>query len=392
MATLTIKEVSNRPDKPQSAETFIKKIMHDKNFGSDFKAEDGLFCSHSIEVMYDDNTKKIYKPSSNKKQNEKLIREYIARGEFVKSIDVIGTFAGQKAEKTIKVSKLTKTEEFGGQPSSGKKINLGIKFEKDLYAKMYECLEGKKCVGPYSEAANYIIKQSSKMVKSPATKFEDTGKRNTPRPIKASGTSIYIEPNNAAKHGKLLSDIDIIHKSTKRSYLSLKYGSTLTFMNAGVGKIFTEADMKKNKITTDAGKAILNAFSIDEKLFCDVFNKYNKTKQKFPSIRIKPNMQSLKQLLSTGIGSDYWMVHGQPNGTVHFWYMDPKMNKSYSSVSGQVTIYYGGKSGKGKRIDIEFSNPYFDFTMNIRNKQRGLYPSHIMLDYKSKDAIGKTKI
>ena len=162
MATLTIKEVSNRPDKPQSAETFIKKIMHDKDFGSDFKAEDGLFCSHSIEVVYDDNTKKIYKPSSNKKQNEKLIREYIARGEFVKSIDVIGTFAGQTAEKTIKVSKLTKTEEFGGQPSSGKKINLGIKFEKDLYAKMYECLEGKKCVGPYSEAANYIIKQSSK--------------------------------------------------------------------------------------------------------------------------------------------------------------------------------------------------------------------------------------
>ena len=68
MATLTIKEVSNRPDKPQSAETFIKKIMHDKDFGSDFKAEDGLFCSHFITVMYDDGTKKEYKPSTDKKK------------------------------------------------------------------------------------------------------------------------------------------------------------------------------------------------------------------------------------------------------------------------------------------------------------------------------------
>ena len=72
--------------------------------------------------------------------------------------------------------------------------------------------------------------------------------------------------------------------------------------------------------------------------------------------------------------------------------MDPKRNKAFSKVSGDITIYYGGKSGNGKRIDIEFSNSFFDFTMNIRNKQRGLYPSHIMLDYKSKDAIGKTKI
>ena len=392
MATLSIKEVSNRPDKPQSAETFIKKIMHEENFASDFKADEGLFSSHFITVMYDDGTKKEYRPSTDKNKNQKLIHEYIARGPFVKGIDVVGTLTGQTAPKTIKVSKLLKTEEFGGQPSSGKKINLGIKFEKDLYAKMYECLEGKKCVGPYSKAADYIIKESSKMVKSSAIEFEDTGKRNTSRPIVASGSSIYINPKNPDRHGALLSDIDIVHKSGKRSYLSLKYGSTLTFMNAGVGKIFTESDMKKNKITTPAGKAILEAFSINEKMFCDVFNKYGKNKDKFPSVKIKPNMSALKSLLSTGIGSDYWMVHGQPGGAVHFWYMDPKRNKAFSKVSGDITIYYGGKSGNGKRIDIEFSNSFFDFTMNIRNKQRGLYPSHIMLDYKSKDAIGKTKI
>ena len=57
-----------------------------------------------------------------------------------------------------------------------------------------------------------------------------------------------------------------------------------------------------------------------------------------------------------------------------------------------VWVYYGGKLGNGKRIDMEFSNGYFDFKLNIRNKQGGLYPSHLMLDYKSKLATGKHQI
>ena len=72
MATLNIKEVSNRPDKPQSAETFIKKILQEEDFGGDFKAADGLFESHFVEVIYDDNTKKIYKSSFDKKKNQIL--------------------------------------------------------------------------------------------------------------------------------------------------------------------------------------------------------------------------------------------------------------------------------------------------------------------------------
>ena len=390
MATLNIKEVSNRPDKPQSAETFIKKILQEEDFGGDFKAADGLFESHFVEVIYDDNTKKIYKRSSDKKKNQKLVREYIKRGEFVKGLNITGKFAGQQNNKVLKVSQLIKTEEFGGQPSSGKKINLGILFEKQLFEKMYDCLEGKKCIGPYAKAANYIIKESSKSKKSPAIKFEDTGKRNTPRPIIASSSSVYINPSVPAKHGALLSDIDVVHKSGSRSYLSLKYGATLTFMNAGVGRILTEKEMKSGRISNRAGKALLKALAIDEKTFCNVFNKYGKSK--FPAVQAKPDMRLLKQLLSTGIGSDYWMVHGQPGGAVHFWYMDPRRNKAFSNVTGNVTVYYGGKSGNGKRIDVEFKNNYFDFKLNIRNKQRGLYPSHIMLDYISKDAIGKTKI
>ena len=404
MATLSIKEVANRPDKPESAITFISKIFKEGKFGPDFKTEDGIFCSDFVVVTYDDKTKiKYQRSTANKKQNQRLIQEYIARGPEVKGLDVTGKFFGQKKQSVVKVSKFIKTEEFGGQPSSGKRINLGIKFEKDLYAKMYDCLEGKKClnesgkgIGAYASAANYIIKAASKKVgKSPATKFEDTGKRNTPRPIVASTGSLYIKPIQHSKHGALLSDIDIVHANGSRSYLSLKYGSTLTFMNAGVSKILNEKEMKTGTISDIQGKNILAAFGIDEQMFCDVFNKYQKTTERFPQVVTTPsnyNSKLLNQLISTGMGSEYWMVHGQPNGSVNFWYMDSSRNKAFSTITGNVIVYYGGKSGKGKRIDVDFSNEYFDFTLNIRNKQRGLYPSHIMLDYTSKPAIGKTNI
>jgi hypothetical protein len=47
-------------------------------------------------------------------------------------------------------------------------------------------------------------------------------------------------------------------------------------------------------------------------------------------------------------------------------------------------VYYGGIDGKGKRIDLVFESAKYFFKVNIRNKQGGLYPTHIMCDYKAK--------
>jgi len=69
--------------------------------------------------------------------------------------------------------------------------------------------------------------------------------------------------------------------------------------------------------------------------------------------------------------------------------MDPSKNRAMSTINGKILVNYGGSGGNGKRVDIEFANDYFDFKVNIRNKQSGLYPSHIMCDYKSKAATGK---
>ena len=39
------------------------------------------------------------------------------------------------------------------------------------------------------------------------------------------------------------------------------------------------------------------------------------------------------------------------------------------------------KKGTAKRLDIEVVTKLYIFKINIRNKQGGLYPSHIMCDY-----------
>ena len=399
---LSNKEVAYRQDKPESAETFIKKILKEDGRGPDFKTEDGLFCSDYVTVTYNDNSTKKYERQALSKLNEELVAEYIARGPFTKRIDITGKMFGKKQQQTLRVAKFIKTAEFGGQEAGGKKINLGIVFENDFFARINEALEGKKMlhektkrgIDTYSTAVNYILKMTSEMKNSAPVSAEDTGSRNTKRPIIATGQQLYIAPNDHTKHGALLSDLDINHKSGT-SHLSLKYGATLTFMNAGVSKVLNEKEMKSGEIKNKEGKNILATFGIDETVFCDVFNKYGKENFKSDSGEVKlttAQRQSLTNLLKTGIGSGYWMVHGQPDKSVNFYYMDSAKNRIASKAPNTVQINYGGSRGNGKRVDIEFETDYFAFKVNIRNKQRGLYPSHIMLDYTTKDAIGKTNI
>ena len=395
-------EVANRPLKPESAITFINKILKQGDYGPDFKTEDGLFCSDYVTVTYKDGSTKKYERQTLTSLNEDLAAEYIARGPFTKSIDITGKMFGKKQQQTLRIAKFIKTAEFGGQEGGGKKVNLGIVFENDFFARINEALEGKKMlnektkrgIDTYSTAVNYILKMTSEMKNSAPVSAEDTGSRNTKRPIVATGRQLYIAPNDHTKHGALLSDLDIHHKSGT-SHLSLKYGATLTFMNAGVSKVLNQKEMKAGEIKNIEGKNILATFGINETIFCDVFNKYGKENFKSDSGEVKLSSQqkaSLTNLLKTGMGSGYWMVHGQPDKSVNFYYMDSAKNRIASKAPDTVQINYGGSRGNGKRVDVQFSTPYFDFKVNIRNKQRGLYPSHIMLDYTTKDAIGKTNI
>lgn len=53
-----------------------------------------------------------------------------------------------------------------------------------------------------------------------------------------------------------------------------------------------------------------------------------------------------------------------------------------ASDIGQVTVYYGGLTGTGKRIDIAFSSSLYNFKLNIRDTQgHDGFPTRLMCDF-----------
>ena len=65
-----------------------------------------------------------------------------------------------------------------------------------------------------------------------------------------------------------------------------------------------------------------------------------------------------------------------------------EMNEAYmkksAKITGSIELHYGGARGSGKRLDIHCESSEYKFMFNLRNKQGGKYPSHIMCDYKKK--------
>lgn len=204
------------------------------------------------------------------------------------------------------------------------------------------------------------------------------GKKNQSRPLgfKSGGPVVEFSQGSAAE---TLTDITINKKGTKY-YLSAKFGSTLTFFNSGITKILPASEIKAGKITNSDGIALLDTFGIDNETFCKVFNDYPDANfSKVNGASTKYSIPKIKNLIKSGIGEGYYMVKAGGKSS-QFEYIDSKYTNTASDISTPL-IYYGGIGGDGKRIDIVIESPIYKFKINIRNKQGGLYPTHIMCDY-----------
>ncbi len=385
MPNLSIPEIT-KDGKEYRSVLLVEKTFEKNGKTNVFKTDGGLFHAKYILI----GTTKITKSSDVDKTAGEILSLRLKKG-LDRILKIGGTYAGSKSNVEIPITQLEKSEEFGGMPAGGTRVNKGLLFETDLAKRLDEYVEGRQGKGQYASETSKIIEMCSAKIGSPVVNFRHEGGANTSRPIVNSGSQVFVSPKDHREHGSKLTDITLVHHNKKESYLSLKYSSTLTFVNSGVSKIFPETEIKKGSISSPVGKAIMSAFGIDELLFCNVFNDYGKGTRHATGVNVssKIDRNALKLFLSTAIGSDYWMIHGMDGGKIWSWYMDPSKNNTMSTVSGPIIIDYGGSSGTGKRVNISFSNSFFDFTVNIRNKQSGRYPSHIMCDYKSKPATGK---
>jgi hypothetical protein len=204
------------------------------------------------------------------------------------------------------------------------------------------------------------------------------GDKNQSRPLgfESGGPVVEFSQGSAAE---TLTDITINKKSAKY-YLSAKFGNTLTFFNSGITKILPASEIKAGKITNSDGVALLDTFGIDNKTFCKVFNDYPDADfSKVNGASTKYSIPKMKNLIKSGIGDGYYMVKAGGKSS-QFEHIDSEYTNTASDVSAPI-IYYGGIGGNGKRVDVTFESPLYKFKINIRNKQGGLYPTHIMCDY-----------
>ena len=311
---------------------------------------------------------------------------------------------------TIPITWFKKIPAFGGQGSTGggKTLNKGTQFEKDFYADAVKVLEGATTGERYIPKIVEMNKMFEKKLGKAMGMVEadpkligvmEEGSKNKSRPLAYDkGTLVVAAEGNVTEDmGSTLTDITFQYgQQLTPVYLSLKYGPTLTFFNSGVRgrngpELFTEREISQGTVTTKGGLDFLNMFGMADnkdaiKKFCESFTNYPRTKiitdHIFPSTTY--SVTAIEKLLRSGIGYGYWMVHNTKGTTIDLYEITKKYMEEAATITSGVKIYYGRMDGFGKGVNMTCSSKHYNFVFNIRNKQGGLFPTHVMCDYKKK--------
>lgn len=223
---------------------------------------------------------------------------------------------------------------------------------------------------------------------------------NTRRPLKVENGKLKIDKNDINNISDMRIHFNDDHHDiagtlfNSTEYISQKSTGLVTFINAGVQSTdcLPISDIQNNNIKSEKGKLILKTLGINENAFCDIFNNYhsgnifkninvadyNNTIINFNSnIHDKLFEINLKRLIKKSMGDGNSIISHYINGGDKIYRIKDKKIDLISYHS-----YYGGKLKKGKRIDVEVKTTDMIFKFNIRNKQGGIYPSHLMCDFK----------
>ena len=237
---------------------------------------------------------------------------------------------------------------------------------------------------------NKAITELAKIAKFDKLKslvVKEEGAANTKRPLAFKPGPFITSPTGSLDIGRVVTDLTLheaeqIQKAGPNNeieFLSLKLGGTTTFFNVGVKTILTKAEIQTGMVKNIQGLALLKMFGIDNKTFCQIFN--GKLKQgvktnTFPKV----NKPYLEKFLQSGIGYGFVVIHKLSNEIKVF-----KIDKNYMTKAAKplsCNVFYGGKTGTGKRVDIEIQTSKYKLKLNIRDTQgTDGYPTRIMGDF-----------
>ena len=286
-------------------------------------------------------------------------------------------------KKLANIEKLTL--KFGNGSSGNRGINnRGNLFEPEFADDMLKWWAGDKVSRTNNLKAIEHLNKVYNLRKSSSLTVDVMGKANTPRPIDFTGANIVLTntKGTGTDVGESVTDVTL-HTDDGPIYLSLKLGATTTFFNVGVRKILTPDEVESGVITNRKGLRLLSLFGIDPTKFCLVFKGGKGTPPSYTGIEtVSFNKPKMKKLLESGIGHNYHIIH-KNKGQVLSKQMD-KATMVKSANIRSVKLYYGGKTGTGRRINMEMSSSVYKFSLNIRDTQgRDGYPTRTMCDFKT---------
>lgn len=241
------------------------------------------------------------------------------------------------------------------------------------------------------------------------TNIIHSGTKNTKRPLQAKNGMLMSLPKGCTdfNFGKDIADITVVDKKLGDIYLSLKEGPTVTYVNAGVNNpnIFSHVEFNKRKNAIkdgnnydvnfgDIGQSILNLFKIDKNKFVDIFINFNnngrngkrvvKYDKDIQNITNEVNKEQLFTFIYSCIGYGYVLVH-KINDDIHYYDLREEAamkNLVGTNIKDCYVVY--PKEGATKRLNIFVELDNLSLKFNIRAKTGGIYPTHLMCDYKFK--------
>ena len=282
-----------------------------------------------------------------------------------------------------------------GDGSRGNKgtQNRGLKFEDDVVAsfeiwKQGEPYEPGAIIKPNIEKFILELVDLYSLTKYSQLVIVPEGALNKSRPLNVTASSMYVGSSPVFDIGATVTDVTVKGSgaqgaSDKVVYLSLKKGSTVSYFNAGLSRLYLvgypssgQVDRKYKHKT--AFIQMCKHFGIDLDMFDQVYR--YKTQPTKPIGNVVPssyNKQAIGQLIKSAIGYGFHMVHLFDTGAKQIKHYPA--TSAYMSANAQIIgapkIYYGGKSSFSRRVTIEVqTRDYRLISFTIRNKTNTALP------------------
>ena len=300
--------------------------------------------------------------------------------------------------------KLDHTSWGNGSRGGGGSFNKGAAFERELAKNINEWVETSELPKNkmYADLIENII-EAHGLEDCKQIGVEMVGEKDTKRPLSwSNGWFVGDAGKGNYDIGQKVSDVtitlDCIDGSTREVYVSAKTTGTVALSNLGTKtNVFPDADILKDTQNSasrfpTAGEKLLKTFGIDEDDFVKIFREAREMHEcggEIKSGKVVNNPSYDGQLLSDlikgclGHGYHYCHLNG---GKIKEFNVTKDINRATSVVSS-VVIYYGGKTGKGQRVDMVVDTGTMELKFNVRDtsgKGRG-FPDKFQAGYKFKD-------